>query len=326
LRAIHIAPLSTVSTLVNFCPHPRRSHPRPVPKSPHQPPALRGKIFRGSAVCRSGLLTAAQLRSTAWRRLFRDVYADAHLPVTHQLRAWAVARHILPDEAAVAGRSAACLYGARLLDDDSPVEVLTARDFGPVAGLRIRRGPLPPEHLIRRADGIPVTSPERTCWDICRWLPVQECVAYLDALLGLPVLTSADLRTFVAARRDEIGWSRVAKATALTDAAAESPQESRLRVGLVLAGFPVPVSQYVLAVRGAFVARFDLAWPEYRVAVEYDGAWHADRDQLERDRTRLNRVLGAGWIVIHVTAARMRDDFPGIVRELRAALRMRVPS
>lgn len=76
---------------------------------------------------------------------------------------------------------------------------------------------------------------------------------------------------------------------------------------------------------GRFVARLDLAWPERKVAVEYDGLWHDDPEQFHRDRQRLNRLLGRDWIVLHVTAKRLRDDFDGFLAEVRAALRSRRP-
>ena len=73
-----------------------------------------------------------------------------------------------------------------------------------------------------------------------------------------------------------------------------------------------------------FVARVDLAWPELKIAIEYDGVWHAgSQGQIDHDRKRLNRLVLSGWIVIHVTAARLRDDFDGVVAEIRAAIRTR---
>jgi very-short-patch-repair endonuclease len=116
------------------------------------------------------------------------------------------------------------------------------------------------------------------------------------------------------------GHRRFQRAVALADPAAESPQESRLRVRLVRAGLPTPVSQHVIEHDGAFVARVDLAWPYARVAVEYDGLWHAAEEQIHADRRRLNRLANAGWTVLHVTSRRLRDDFPGIVAEITAAL------
>jgi very-short-patch-repair endonuclease len=55
------------------------------------------------------------------------------------------------------------------------------------------------------------------------------------------------------------------------------------------------------------VARVDLAFPDQRIAVAYDGLWHAEPGQFGRDRRRLNRLVAAGWVVLHVTAADLRD-------------------
>ena len=90
--------------------------------------------------------------------------------------------------------------------------------------------------------------------------------------------------------------------TALADGLAESPQETRLRLLLVRGGLPTPVAQFVVRDGGRFVARVDLAWPDRRLAVEYDGVWHGERGQFARDRDRLNRLLAAGWRVVFVTA------------------------
>ena len=69
----------------------------------------------------------------------------------------------------------------------------------------------------------------------------------------------------------------------------------------------VPVPQFVVRdARGGFVARVDLAFPAQRVAVEYDGAWHAEPGRFAKDRRRLNALLAAGWRVVHLTAADLR--------------------
>ena len=54
----------------------------PVPHLPTSPTPLRGRVFCGSAVAREGLRTRAQLRSSAWRRLYPDVHASSGLEVT----------------------------------------------------------------------------------------------------------------------------------------------------------------------------------------------------------------------------------------------------
>jgi very-short-patch-repair endonuclease len=71
-----------------------------------------------------------------------------------------------------------------------------------------------------------------------------------------------------------------------------------------------------------FVGRVDLAWPELRIALEYEGAHHAgSREQLAHDRARLNALTTAGWTVLNVAADRMREDrFDLLVRDIRATM------
>ena len=59
----------------------------------------------------------------------------------------------------------------------------------------------------------------------------------------------------------------------------------------------------VLDASGHRIAIADLAYPEYRVIVEYDGEHHCtDRDQNARDVDRLDDLVQAGWRVIRFNA------------------------
>ncbi|PYC76028.1 hypothetical protein C7C45_02720 [Micromonospora arborensis] len=295
-----------------------------MPKALRRPPQLRGRIFRGSIAISRGLLTRNDLRSSAWRPLFRDVYADARVRVTHRIRCAAVGRWLIPPGAAIAGRSAAAFYGCTKPAPSDPVDVLvpSGTRIGPATGLRIHHGEVDPGDTLHKA-GLRVTSPARTCWDLARWLDVVEAVVVIDTMLSSRLTDVSALREYALSRAGRRGWRSLLRAVDLADAGAESPQESRTRVRLVLAGLPRPQTQWVVADQGRFVARLDLAWPELKVAVEYDGLWHNNPEQLHRDRRRLNQLLGGEWLVLHVTAKRLRDDFDGFLAEVRAALRAR---
>lgn len=117
---------------------------------PHRPTTLRGHVFRGRDVVSAGLLTPDALRSRAWRRLYRGVYADSELPPTFGLRI-AGAGLLIPPSAVYSGRTAAYLHGAtNLVDARAPVEVSvpTGVRFGPIAGLRVRRVLLPAPDVV----------------------------------------------------------------------------------------------------------------------------------------------------------------------------------
>lgn len=116
-----------------------------MPRTPTRPEHLRGRIFRGSEQVRAGRITRGQLRSSAWRRLFPDVYACASLPIDHTRRARALAALLVPD-AVLSGRSAAVLWGVDLAGPDDDVECTLAREHraGALRGVQVSRRALPP--------------------------------------------------------------------------------------------------------------------------------------------------------------------------------------
>lgn len=291
-----------------------------MPTPPHHPAELTGRIFRGHAAIRRGLITPDDLRSAAWLRLRHDVYADARLTRDHELACrGALAR--LPPTTVLAGPSAAFIHGvdhAAGFDDDVHVITPPTVRVGGQKQLRIH-------HLLLRSDEMVgrVTTPTRTAWDVATWLDPLDSVPIIDALLGRRLATAADLTRQIDQNQGRPGWRRAAHARDLADGGARSPAESRLRVRLVLAGIPRPVTQCPVRISPTLVLHPDLGWPEWQVAMEYDGRWHADPDNLHHDRRRLNHLVAAGWAVLHVTSRRMHEDFPHVLDELRTTLKGR---
>jgi hypothetical protein len=76
-------------------------------------------------------------------------------------------------------------------------------------------------------------------------------------------------------------WSgrgcRVARrAASLAREGVDSPQETRLRLLLVLAGLPEPHVNLIIRGRdGSWRRRYDLAYEQLRLIIEYDGRQHA---------------------------------------------------
>ena len=133
--------------------------------------SVAGRVFQGSTAVASGVLTRTELRSNAWRSLFKDVYADARLTISHPIRCAAAARWLLPPGAAIAGRSAAALFGAGTVGAVEPIDVLVpvGNRVGPVIGLAVHTSEVPEADVLTRARD-PVTTPERTSWDLTQWL------------------------------------------------------------------------------------------------------------------------------------------------------------
>ncbi|MFE0592690.1 endonuclease domain-containing protein [Micromonospora echinospora] len=302
-----------------------------MPPPAYRPPALAWQVFRGSDVVRRGLLTADHLRSSAWVRLRHDVYADTRLDRDHALACRAVACR-LPAGAAFAGPSAAYLHGvehAAGFTDDVHVVATGPTGLRSQRGLRVHTTTLAADGPATEAAAslepgwtraLPRSDPTRSAWETAVWLEPVRAVAIIDGLLGRGLTNQHALADIAGRNADRRGGRRVIRVFGLADPGAQSPPESHLRVRLVLAGLPRPVTQHPVRVSSGLVLHPDLAWPEFRVAVEYDGRWHADPEQLHRDRHRLNQLVGAGWLVLHVTSRRLRHDFAALLLEIRAAL------
>lgn len=275
-----------------------------MPRPPLRPIPLRGTVFRGSEAVRAGLLSRHQLNSSAWRRLFPDVYTCSGLEVTHELRVRAVTTVLVPG-AVASGRSAATIWGVELASPEHDVECTVPRTTGAgsVLGVRLNRLRLPAEDVTGRR-GVPVTSALRTALDLARIRPLDEAVVALDQFLrpGFVFLDEVRSAAELVAGRD---CRNMREATSLADGLAESPQETRLRLLLHRSQLPAPVAQYRVCDGDRFLARVDFAWPALKVALEYEGAWHGEAQHVGRDRQRLNRLADAGWTVLFVTAAEM---------------------
>lgn len=71
---------------------------------------------------------------------------------------------------------------------------------------------------------------------------------------------------------------------------------------LIRAGLPSPEVQFrIVDEYGFVVARVDLAYPEPRLAIEYDGAEHYTRYRGERDKERDAELAGYGWETLRLT-------------------------
>jgi hypothetical protein len=281
------------------------------------PDGLRSRPFRGSDAVRSNLLTRRQLQSGAWRRLFDDVYVHQSVPLTHPVRGQAIAL-LLPPGTAVSGASAACLLGADVVSLDAPVEITAPRTLRlpSRAGVVVRRSDLQAPDIVVLDDGIPITTPVRTAFDVARRCDVQEAIVAVDALLRACGLPLADISAYANdGRASWHGARRIPAVLALAAPGAESPMETRLRLVLVRAGLPDAVLQHrVLDLRGRVVARLDLAYPGARLGVEYDGEHHLEPTAVRRDLLRQNALRALGWSVLRFTS----DDVLRAPRRLAA--------
>jgi hypothetical protein len=168
--------------------------------------------------------------------------------------------------------------------------------------------------------GLPVANPVETWAQLASTIGEDHLVAAGDALLTAGLADRADLLEAAQQPRRR-GAKALAAAVPFVRAGAESPRESAVRLVLVRAGLPEPeLNGNLHDDSGHFLARLDMAYPEYRVAVEYDGRQHADLDQFRRDADRWPAIAGQGWILIRVLDHHLAEPERRIVAPTRRAL------
>jgi very-short-patch-repair endonuclease len=157
---------------------------------------------------------------------------------------------------------------------------------------------------------IPVTSALRTLIDLAGCVDVDVLeLAVEDAFRrGLTRPKQLAWRLEGMAGKGRRGCADLRALLARRSGATDSGWEVRLERILVRAGLPRPRRQYEIRYDGKLVARVDLAYPSYRLAIEYDRVrWHTGSARLDRASERELKLAPLGWHVLHVTKATMKD-------------------
>ncbi|HMT49557.1 MAG TPA: DUF559 domain-containing protein [Dietzia sp.] len=218
--------------------------------------------------------------------------------------------------AVLTGWSAAALHGVT-----APGEAIPELCVGPHgrarAGLRIRRYTVP-DRWVTRVRGVRVTSPAWTAFDLARFNDHVDGVLALEELYRRG-FTRERMQETVDSLAGTWGVARARRVLADSDPRSESPRETETRLFLRAAGYTDFIPQVAVRELGY---RLDLADPDRKIAVEYDGPHHDDPVQQSKDRHRRNRLQAAGWIVIVVDRRIFRLQRDEILRQVEAAYRL----
>jgi hypothetical protein len=274
--------------------------------------------FRGTDALAAGIVTPHRLR-TDFEAVHRNVFVPRGkklTPVTRAVAAWLWSGRT----ATLAGLSAAALHRTAWIDDWLPAE-LNRRSRDKARGIILHSDTLDEDETCVR-DGIRVTAPARTAFDLGRRKGLTTAVIRLDALMHATEVKAADVELLAERHRGVRGLVQLRQALVMTDGGAESPYETKTRLVLVGGGLPRPQTQIeVLNDWGAVMARIDIGWEDWKVGVEFDGAQHwTDPAQRTWDIDRLVELEARGWTIIRVSADMLRHRPHVVVARTRSAL------
>ena len=289
------------------------------PKTP-LPPALRRTPFRVRRALHMGV-PRGRLDARDLRRPFHGIRC-ATQPRTPDELARALAPRLRGDQV-FSHTTAAMLLGVplpRRLERDPRLHVTTIgtdqalRVRGSI-GHRARAGSVRVVH----SRGVPLTHPADTFTALASSLSLDELVVAGDALVGwLGWVTLPELVAAMRRRRGCRGVVKLRAAIAEIRTGSRSPGETRTRLVLTRAGLPQPALNHDVVVDGRWVACVDLAYPDARVAIEYESDLHrSDPATFRKDLTRGELLKDGDWWLVRATA----DDVGPAVNRFVARIR-----
>jgi hypothetical protein len=261
------------------------------------------------------------LRTPAYQRLFHDTYLCSSVTVTTEVRAAAAISRTGTD-AYASHHTAAELWGIPV-PIDGRVHVTAAK----LEGRNRRRGvfthqPLTVRGAVTVRQGVRLSSPSQVFCELA-----ATGVGLVDLVVAGDAMVKKGLATLASLRRSVDGMSgagvRVARrALAYVRVGVDSPMESRLRMLLVLAGFPEPQVNVILRdLSGDWSRRFDLCYLALKLIIEYDGEQHGELGQRDSDIHRREELERLGYTLVVVTSLGIYRDPARTLRRVADALR-----
>jgi len=219
-------------------------------------------------------------------------------------------------------RTAAALWGMPLPPaSNADLDVAVAWPRTPPRRAGVRGRSLGPTGL-DVVHGFPVAAPADAWAQLGSLLSREDLVAAGDGLLAAlhrePLATLDELAEAAARYAGRPGAAQLRWALPRLRQGAESRPESLLRLLIARGRLPEPVVAHPVDV-GPRVLHPDLAWPELRIGIEYEGDGHrTDRATWLRDIERRELFAAAHWRSVQVTSIDLFVRPAALISRLRA--------
>ncbi len=186
-------------------------------------------------------------------------------------------------------------------------------------GLRVHRVRLRDDEITIRT-GVPVTRFDRTVADCLLWLPEDAGRALVTSVLQRHVMTTDEVRVALARCGQRHGSTRAWSVLHELVSGPHSVAEARAHRLLRRAGITGWSANVEVHDGDGLVGVVDLLFDDVRLVVEIDGrAHHSAESAFQRDRTRQNRLVRAGYTVLRFTWDDLVQRSDRVVVEIRSA-------
>ena len=255
--------------------------------------------------------------------VLRGVYRTPSVALTELGRCAAVC--LANPSLAIAGPTAGRLWSFRRLPADARIHVLAPPASNPaiVRWVRPYRTAAVHAHdVLSRPDGIRLTSRARTAFDLARFLGPDDLLSVIEQAMRDGRLDEADLRTVAVdwlSPQRRWAWTFLRQLDRrLQGGPAESHAEVIVADRLRQAGVRGLVRQYEVRLPGYGPARFDLAQPRLRWAIEIDiFPTHDESIGRQRDRRRDAAASIDGWFTTRLDRRTFEDGLDDWIEMMR---------
>lgn len=181
------------------------------------------------------------------------------------------------------------------------------------------------EWPVARSDGLVVTSPERTLFDLGAHFHPKRFEHAAENLWNRDLITPDSAARYLSAirRQGRRGVSRLEAWLEDVQVRPRRASQSGLEVdfaqALGAAGLPPPLRQFPLQVNdGRVLIHVDLAWPNKRLGLEPGhSVFHAGRDAVRRDIERDRWCDEVGWRILRFDEVELRDMVTCVAQTVR---------
>ncbi|MFT8356111.1 MAG: hypothetical protein ABF780_04795 [Bifidobacterium aquikefiri] len=159
-----------------------------------------------------------------------------------------------------------------------------------------------------------IVDPVTACLQSLRDISKEEAVVLFDSLLARGAnrkeVSKQDLECLINTNQRFVGKASARWALERCREGTDSPMESRLRIKLIQHHFPCPQVNYMIQhPQTGEIWLADLAYPELKIAIEYQGVrFHTSKESLKRDSRKSSALQGMKWNLIPVTSEDILDQ------------------
>lgn len=263
----------------------------------------------------SARMVGRRVTSERLRRIHQGVYVVG--PVMAPMAREMAAVLACGEGAVLSHGSAAAAWHAFNGGSGGDVDVIDGAGHRRRPGIRIHRVGTLRSDEVTKLEGIPITNPTRTLYDLAGTVPSRDLERAVAEALARRLTTLPRLAKLLA-RHPRRGGAADLRAVIERGRPAFTRSEAEERFLALVRDARLEAPEVNVVVDGCEV---DFLWRDRRLVVEVDGyTFHSSPDAFERDRERDSVLAAAGLRVTRLTWKQLTEDPVAVIARVAQAL------